>query len=155
LALSISRCWLLLALAHQEKALALLGQAGASGDSRDLQQALLHTLAAQRLPAHGGMVRALAFSPNGRRIASGGQDGLLKLWDPASGTEAAELAPGGGWIESLAFSPDGRLLVAGAIQGGVHVWTLDGDAAPAPRAVLDNGRDKLDQLLDWLAAQGR
>jgi serine/threonine protein kinase len=66
-----------------------------------------------------------AFSPDGKRIASGSQGGTLKIWDVLTGEEALTLRPGGasGGATCLAFSPDGRQLAAALGDGTVKVWT--------------------------------
>jgi WD40 repeat protein len=65
------------------------------------------------LPGHAGVVSAMAFGPDGQRLASVGTDRKLRLWDCQSGQQAWESAnlPGSG--QSVAYSPDGKLLAAG------------------------------------------
>jgi WD40 repeat protein len=66
------------------------------------------------LPAHDGPVHCLAYAPNGAHLASGGQDGIVRIWHLASGRVVRELA--GLRHESvgaLAFTPDGKRLVFG------------------------------------------
>jgi WD40 repeat protein len=74
-----------------------------------------------RLESHGGWVQALAVLPDGR-LASGGEDGTIRLWDPARGTETARLM-GVGSVRALAVLPDGRLASAGE-DGTVRLWDL-------------------------------
>ncbi len=71
-------------------------------------------------------VNTLAFSPHGALMASGGQDGLLALWDMASGRNLAMLEGHGAAILSLAFSPDGALLASGGDDATLRLWSLAG-----------------------------
>ena len=65
---------------------------------------------------------ALAPSPDGRRLATGGSEGTLRLWDVATSqlVAAVKVSPKE-WILSLAFSPDGNTLVA-ITTGTLRVW---------------------------------
>jgi WD40 repeat protein/serine/threonine protein kinase len=71
---------------------------------------------------HDGTVQSVAVSPDGKWVASGGFDGLLKIWaltsEPAGGRLVTNLELGGGPVGSLAFSPDGRWLAAGTWTNG-------------------------------------
>jgi WD40 repeat protein len=64
-------------------------------------------------------VSALAFSPVGRVLASGGKD--IRLWDVAAGKLLRVILRGGNSVEALAFSPDGKFL-AGDDSGRVRIW---------------------------------
>jgi WD40 repeat protein len=81
------------------------------------------------LKGHTSQVYSVAFSRDGRRLASGSQDGTIKLWDAATGQEVLTLK--GGPVGSLAFSPDGRRLAAIG-NGLVKVW----ETSPVPAAVV-------------------
>ncbi len=61
---------------------------------------------------HNGPVRALAFSPDGRLLATGSDDHAARLWDTATGREVSRLAHAES-VTHLAFSPDGRFLATG------------------------------------------
>ncbi|MCC7264641.1 MAG: M6 family metalloprotease domain-containing protein [Candidatus Latescibacteria bacterium] len=69
-------------------------------------------------------VRALAFSPQGRWLATGGPDGLVRLWELATRREAGFRGRHLDQVEALAFSPDGRWLAAAGADGVVQVWEL-------------------------------
>src|SRR5947209_483206 len=85
---------------------------------------------------HSGCVWALAFSPDGRRLASGSEDDTVKLWDARTGELERTLLGHGSRIECLAFSPDGGRLASGSDDGTVRLWDLRSDGE-APLAVLE------------------
>jgi tRNA A-37 threonylcarbamoyl transferase component Bud32 len=71
-------------------------------------------------------VFSVAFSPDGRRLASGHYDGTVKVWDAASGQEILTLKGHTDRVASVAFSPDGRQIASASWDQTVKVW----DARP-------------------------
>ena len=67
-------------------------------------------------------VLALAFSPDGTRLASGSVDQTVRLWDLTSKGEWITLQKHTGWTNVLAFSPDGKLLASGSTDKTVQLW---------------------------------
>lgn len=66
--------------------------------------------AVSELEGHGAWIDILAYSPNGQTLASGGPDGVVRLWDLAAGKEIARYQEGDKRAYIVAFSADGRLL---------------------------------------------
>lgn len=73
------------------------------------------------LPQPGGS-RSFAFSPDGRTIVTGSEDGTVQLWEAASGTPLGPPLRHGNAVESLAFSGDGRYFVTGGQDKTARVW---------------------------------
>lgn len=82
---------------------------------------------------HSFTVRQVAYSPDGRTLATSTTDEkVIRLWDGTTGAELAQLA---GHYDSepnsIAFSPDGKELVSAGADGAVGIWQLDPSAAVA------------------------
>jgi len=74
------------------------------------------------LEGHAGPIPALAFSPDGEILASGGKGGLVRLWHPP--TEYGVLSSSTESVHSLAFSPDGSVVAFGGEDRQLHVWNV-------------------------------
>jgi WD40 repeat protein len=101
------------------------------------------------LAGHIQSVRGIAFTPDGKTLATGGDDRKVKLWNIATQQEVATLEQLRGGCRSLRFSPDGRTLAAGHILGAdVEMWLwqvpslseIDAvDARPKPESSSTTG----------------
>ena len=80
--------------------------------------------------AHNRSVGAVAFSPDGKRLASSGWDNKVTIWD-LTRAEPHEFAKLDGNPSGVAFMADGKTLVAGGLEPRVVLWDISGDAPKA------------------------
>jgi WD40 repeat protein len=86
-----------------------------------------------KVQAHPGAVWSVAFSPDGARLATSGEEGAAKVWDSSTGQELWAASDHTGAVYGLAFSADGRLLATAGEEGIVRVWSISPDAETSPK----------------------
>src|SRR5207253_232634 len=76
---------------------------------------------------HGNYVDAVAFNPAGTQLATGGHEGILRIWDVAKGQVLRQInahtaPPAPSAIYCLAWSPDGKQIVSGSLDRSLKLW---------------------------------
>ena len=116
-------------------ALLLVGIVGCGGSSPEQKAAAKKSVEGQEpltLKGHSHTVTSVSFSPDGKRIVSGGGDwsygeplpGEIKVWDAQTGQETLTLKGHSSLVSSVSFSPDGKRIVSGSRDKTVKVWDL-------------------------------
>ena len=80
---------------------------------------------------HDSPMGALAFTPDGRALATGSSDGTMRLWDAATAEPLAPPFPHRSWVVALAIGPDGRSFFSAENGGRVNEWRIP-PGAPTP-----------------------
>ncbi len=100
--------------------------------------------AAGVLTGHTDWILAAAWSPDGARLATGGADRTVRIWDPGTRATIAVLDDHIKWVRTLAWSPDGAWSVAGDNRG-LRLWDRDGQRV----ATVDTGHRAAIHSVAW------
>jgi WD40 repeat protein len=91
---------------------------------RRRSRGVLHEVA--RVTAHEGDAYCVAYALDGRILASGGKDGMIRIWDAGSLRRRSEWNSKQGEVNEVAFAPDGKTLASAGDDGTVRLWDLAG-----------------------------
>lgn len=80
-----------------------------------------HTLG---VPDHVERLGALAYSPDGTILATGGGDRVIRFWDTRTGRLSGELVGQRGSVDGLLFAPDGQTLISAGADGTLKLWSV-------------------------------
>lgn len=117
---------------------------------------------------HSGRVNAVAWSPDSKKIASGGDDKTVQVWEAITGDKAIICSGHSKQVNAVAWSPNGQRIVSGSSDGAMQVWDATGNKivtyrghakgvnaaawSPNGQAVASGGDDK--EVHIWDAAMG-
>jgi WD40 repeat protein/transcriptional regulator with XRE-family HTH domain len=134
-----------------------------------LVESLGHLYNLQVFRGHTKEIYSVAFSPNGKYILTGSQDGTARLWDAQGGQEIRQFIGHKGGVSAATFSPNGKFILTGGNDQTARVWDAESGqqlqvfngasgvtavaVSPDGKYILTNGGDKVARL--WDAGTGQ
>ena len=94
---------------------------------------------------HAGVMTAVAWSPDGYRVACGSSDETVELWDASNGGNAHIYHGHAGVVNAVAWSPDGKRIASGSTDGTVQMW----DASTGDNAYTYRGHAGFVNAVAW------
>lgn len=146
------------------------GSSTGSEQGKAATEAIPGTSGPSELLGHAGQVNAVAISRDGKRIASGGDDKTVRVWNPTTGKEVKLFDGHTGAVTDVAFDPEGDRVASSSSDGTVRVWNVESGKevfcfrghrggpiraiafAPDGKRIASGGQDR--QVRVWEAANG-
>lgn len=100
-------------------------------------------IALRELVGHEGDVTDVAFSPDGRLVASSSMDGTIRVWQVGSGELLLSIGEHGDHVLSLDFSPDGAFIASGSDDRSLRIWEVANG-----KLVWEKGNQLLGRVLE-------
>jgi len=103
------------------------------------------------LSGHADGVLSVAYSSNGRFIATGSRDKTVRLWHAATGVPIITLSGHSGYVRSVTFTPNCQFIVSGSDDKTIRIWALRGVSSLPPRESIDAANALESAIVDgWL-----
>ena len=96
---------------------------------------------------HSAQINSVAFSPDSRRILTTSNEGIVRVWDAASGTRLHDLVGDGNQVLCAVYSPDGKRIASGGRDNNVRIW----DAETFEQVARLGGHEDFVYSLAWRA----